>query len=61
MPVRIAQFYNRLKAVGAVFEGAPRTEAYGRVAVWRDPFGNRWDLIQYAAQDRSGTAPDKPL
>ncbi|MBL4927371.1 VOC family protein [Fuscibacter oryzae] len=31
---------------GAVFEEAPRHESYGIVAVWRDPFGNRWDLIQ---------------
>lgn len=36
----------RLTAAGAVFEEAPRHEPYGTVAVWRDPFGNRWDLIQ---------------
>ena len=36
----------RLRAAGAMFEEAPRTESYGIVAVWRDPFGNRWDLIQ---------------
>jgi catechol 2,3-dioxygenase-like lactoylglutathione lyase family enzyme len=30
---------------GVVFEEAPRHEPYGSVAVWRDPFGNRWDLI----------------
>lgn len=36
----------RLIAVGAAFEEAPRDEPYGRVAVWRDPWGNRWDLIQ---------------
>jgi catechol 2,3-dioxygenase-like lactoylglutathione lyase family enzyme len=35
----------RLASAGAVFEEAPRDEAYGRVAIWRDPFGNRWDLI----------------
>jgi len=29
-----------------IFEEDPRNEPYGRVAVWRDPFGNRWDLIQ---------------
>lgn len=34
-----------LLAAGAVFEEAPRSEPYGTVAVWRDPFGNRWDLI----------------
>lgn len=38
----------RMKAAGVVFEEAPRTEPYGLVAVWRDPFGNRWDLIEPA-------------
>lgn len=38
----------RLMAAGASFEEAPRREPYGLVAVWRDPFGNRWDLIQPA-------------
>ena len=36
----------RLTAAGAAFEEAPRLEPYGTVAVWRDPFGNRWDLVQ---------------
>lgn len=36
-----------LKA-GVIFEEAPRHESYGTVAVWRDPFGNRWDLIERA-------------
>ena len=45
----------RLRDAGAVIEGAPRDEPYGRVVVWTDPFGNRWDLIQYARPDRSGT------
>lgn len=44
-----------LVAAGAVFEGEPRDEPYGRVAVWVDPWGNRWDLIQFAEADRSGT------
>lgn len=38
----------RLLAAGATFEEAPREEPYGRVAVWRDPWGNRWDLFQPA-------------
>ena len=45
----------RLKQAGAVVEAAPRDEPYGRVVVWQDPFGNRWDLIQYTEPDRSGT------
>ena len=38
----------RLVAAGAVFDEVPRLEPYGKVAVWRDPWGNRWDLIQPA-------------
>lgn len=35
-----------ITAAGGIFEEIPRQEPYGIVAVWRDPFGNRWDLIQ---------------
>jgi len=31
---------------GVIFIEEPRDEPYGRVAVFADPFGNRWDLIQ---------------
>ncbi|PYE84892.1 VOC family protein [Pseudoroseicyclus aestuarii] len=51
-----ARDYQRLKAAGAEFEAPPRDEPYGRVVVWTDPFGNRWDLIQYSRPDRSGTS-----
>ncbi len=34
-------------ARGVRFEEAPRHESYGTVAVFRDPFGNRWDLIEF--------------
>ncbi len=43
-----ARDHAALLAAGATFEEAPRSEAYGIVAVWRDPFGNRWDLIEPA-------------
>ena len=39
--------YKVLSENGATFEEAPRDEPYGRVAVWRDPWGNRWDLIEF--------------
>jgi predicted enzyme related to lactoylglutathione lyase len=39
-----------ITAAGGIFEEAPRHEPYGTVAVWRDPFGNRWDLIQPKAE-----------
>ncbi len=35
-----------VEAAGGTFEEAPRHEDYGTVAVFRDPFGNRWDLIE---------------
>lgn len=41
-----ARDHAALLAAGAVFEEAPRAEPYGTVAVWRDPFGNRWDLLE---------------
>ena len=43
-----AEDHARMRAAGVVFEEAPRHEVYGVVAVWRDPWGNRWDLIQPA-------------
>lgn len=36
-------------ARGVVFTGAPRNEPYGTVAVFRDRYGNLWDLIHPAA------------
>ena len=38
----------RLIAAGVIFEETPRREPYGTVAVFRDIFGNRWDLIERA-------------
>ncbi len=35
-------------AAGVRFLEQPRTEAYGTVAVFEDPFGNKWDLLQPA-------------
>lgn len=41
-----ARDHARLIAAGARFEEPPRHEAYGTVAVFRDLYGNRWDLIE---------------
>ena len=38
----------RFSARGLRFTEAPRHEPYGTVAVFRDPWGNTWDLIEYA-------------
>lgn len=38
--------YRVMQARGVVFEEEPRQEAYGTVAVFRDLYANRWDLVQ---------------
>ena len=38
--------HTRMIAQGVHFEEDPRHEAYGTVAVFRDLYGNRWDLLQ---------------
>ena len=40
-----------IAAAGGVFQEVPRDEPYGRVAVWRDPWGNLWDLIGPKVED----------
>jgi catechol 2,3-dioxygenase-like lactoylglutathione lyase family enzyme len=37
--------YQRMKNAGVEFIGEPRSEPYGRVVVFRDIAGNRWDLL----------------
>jgi catechol 2,3-dioxygenase-like lactoylglutathione lyase family enzyme len=37
--------YQRMHAAGVEFVRPPRAEPYGRVAVFADIAGNRWDLI----------------
>ncbi len=37
--------YQRMRAAGVTFVGTPRIEPYGRLAVFLDVEGNRWDLL----------------
>ena len=39
------QAYDRMTAAGVEFVSPPRTEPYGKVAVFRDIAGNLWDLL----------------
>ena len=49
--LRVADFdafdelYERMTAAGVQFASQPRDEPYGRVAVFLDIAGNRWDLL----------------
>ncbi|QDY68693.1 VOC family protein [Qingshengfaniella alkalisoli] len=40
--------HRAMLAAGITFEEAPRSAPYGKVAVFNDPFGNRWDLIEFS-------------
>jgi catechol 2,3-dioxygenase-like lactoylglutathione lyase family enzyme len=42
----LAADHARLVSRGVAFDGPPRREAYGAVAVFTDRYGNRWDLIE---------------
>jgi catechol 2,3-dioxygenase-like lactoylglutathione lyase family enzyme len=37
--------YSRMRDAGVEFVGEPRAEPYGRVVVFVDVAGNRWDLL----------------
>lgn len=41
-----ARDHARMTGAGVEFLEAPRHEAYGSVAVFRDLYGNRWDLLE---------------
>jgi uncharacterized glyoxalase superfamily protein PhnB len=38
--------YNQMQEAGIEFIESPRQEAYGKVVVFADLYGNRWDLIE---------------
>jgi catechol 2,3-dioxygenase-like lactoylglutathione lyase family enzyme len=42
--------YNKMVEKGVEFVRGPSEEAYGRVAVFRDLYGNLWDFIQPNSQ-----------
>ena len=43
-----ARDYDDMRALGIEFVREPKTEDYGTVAVFRDLYGNLWDLIEYS-------------
>jgi Lactoylglutathione lyase and related lyases len=40
--------YNRMRERGVVFVREPKVELYGTVVVFKDLYGNLWDLIQWS-------------
>lgn len=41
--------YHRYREQGVEFVREPKTESYGTVAVFRDLYGNLWDLVEPSA------------
>ncbi|MCG8351600.1 MAG: VOC family protein [Chloroflexales bacterium] len=39
--------FNAYRRKGVVFVREPSEESYGTVAVFKDLYGNRWDLVQF--------------
>jgi catechol 2,3-dioxygenase-like lactoylglutathione lyase family enzyme len=39
--------YNRMRERGIEFVRKPRTEPYGTVTVFKDLYGNLWDLVEF--------------
>ncbi len=44
-----ARDHAAMRAKGVRFLEEPRQEVYGTVAVFADPYGNTWDLIQHSS------------
>ena len=42
----LADDHARMAAAGVAFLEEPRTERYGKVVVFEDLYGNRWDLLE---------------
>jgi len=48
--------YRAFRGRGLVFVREPSQQPYGTVAVFRDPWGNLWDLFQPKAESEHGDA-----
>lgn len=45
--------YAKLTSLGVSFVREPKTEPYGTVAVFKDLYGNLWDLLELKAESRT--------
>lgn len=39
--------FKRFSEAGVEWVREPKVQSYGKVAVWKDLYGNLWDLIQH--------------
>ncbi len=52
--------YESLRAKGVVFVRGPSEHPYGMVAVFKDLYGNQWDLVQPTHRRNAGLSADQP-
>jgi hypothetical protein len=52
--------YRAYKARGVVFVREPKEESYGTAAVFRDLYGNLWDLVQPKGGSALGSVRGPP-
>jgi catechol 2,3-dioxygenase-like lactoylglutathione lyase family enzyme len=50
--------YRAMREAGIEFVRDPRTEDYGTVAVFKDLYGNLWDLIELSSRKDRAADPD---
>jgi RNA polymerase-binding transcription factor DksA/predicted enzyme related to lactoylglutathione lyase len=53
--------HRRMLHAGVVFVSPPRTEPYGRIAIFEDIAGNRWDLLGPPGEEPAASEPDRLL
>jgi catechol 2,3-dioxygenase-like lactoylglutathione lyase family enzyme len=46
--------YTKLISLGITFVREPKSESYGTVAVFKDLYGNLWDLLELKTENRPG-------
>ena|SRR5687768_14583650 len=52
--------YTSMVSRGIAFVREPKTESYGTVAVFKDLYGNLWDLVQLKAESVPGSGLSGP-
>ena len=53
------QTFQSYKSKGIEFIEEPRSEAYGQVVVFKDKYGNKWDLIEQSTNTKTMRVGEK--
>ena len=53
--------YKKMVSRGITFVREPKVEPYGTVVVFKDLYGNLWDLVQFFQQNSGVPRPDEEI